>query len=380
MPNSLDCRSLTKLRSTKLRACLALCGFSLLNPHRIFSAEPDQPTNSVIASSVALESQLAKTLKDLQSPLFAVRTESLNQLHQLAFQAPELLEKEAENVSYEVQIRILRGLESIFLMQAGELSDRAELAIERMSLSDQLVANQAQFILFSNSSLRETRGRKALERLGVKFYYCNAMQSMTIRNAPDLDPGDSTHLQVILISEDWTGELSDLWNLRRFEHYEKLIIYNVRGNGLQMDDLVPLTKSLPRAEVQERGGALGIQHNPAFPNIVVSQVVPDSPASRAGLRPADRILNLNDRPIASFTELVKMLTEYAPGEVVTLNIIRSGSTMPLPVTLGSWKEMKVISGSVEAPWDFGGPLGQSRPSPPAAPELIRTGMPQLRLE
>ena len=63
-------------------------------------------------------------------------------------------------------------------------------------------------------------------------------------------------------------------------------------------------------------------------------VVPDSPASTAGLKEGDIILELNGEKITGNNTLVTVLRNYSPGDKVSLKILRNGKEMSLEATLG----------------------------------------------
>ena len=84
--------------------------------------------------------------------------------------------------------------------------------------------------------------------------------------------------------------------------------------------------------------------------VLVEQVFADSPADRAGLRGGykpifvkgqqvlvggDIIIALDDQPVDSMETLRQLLLEHAPGDRVTLTIIRDGKKMKVEVTLGA---------------------------------------------
>lgn len=83
----------------------------------------------------------------------------------------------------------------------------------------------------------------------------------------------------------------------------------------------------------------------ALPNdtrgVIVSDVVANGPASRAGLRAATRttadvITAINGQSVGSIGELISYLSKYTvPGQQVTLNVIRGGQNITLNVTLES---------------------------------------------
>ena len=68
--------------------------------------------------------------------------------------------------------------------------------------------------------------------------------------------------------------------------------------------------------------------------IIVSQVVPGSPAQQAGLRPNDIITKVNDQPIDAAHPLQTLLVRFRPGDRVKLTFFRDGKEQSVDVTLG----------------------------------------------
>jgi serine protease Do len=66
---------------------------------------------------------------------------------------------------------------------------------------------------------------------------------------------------------------------------------------------------------------------------LVSQVDPDSPASKAGLKVGDVITELNGKKMENSGQLQATISGHRPGDKVTLGIIRDGKTQSLPITL-----------------------------------------------
>ena len=69
---------------------------------------------------------------------------------------------------------------------------------------------------------------------------------------------------------------------------------------------------------------------------IVSAVVPNSPASRAGLRRGDVIRQLNGEPIVDGSALQVAVSEKTPGTNITLGISRNGSPQTLDATVGEY--------------------------------------------
>jgi len=74
---------------------------------------------------------------------------------------------------------------------------------------------------------------------------------------------------------------------------------------------------------------------------VVTQVEPDSPGAKAGLQIGDVITEIDGQKVADAGELQVLVGQKQPGSKITLNVLRDGKSMTIPVTLeelGSRKE------------------------------------------
>jgi serine protease Do len=69
---------------------------------------------------------------------------------------------------------------------------------------------------------------------------------------------------------------------------------------------------------------------------IVSQVTPDSPASRAGLKGGDVLRELNGKKIESSGSLQVAVSQTAPGTAINLGILRDGKPETLKVTVGEF--------------------------------------------
>lgn len=69
---------------------------------------------------------------------------------------------------------------------------------------------------------------------------------------------------------------------------------------------------------------------------IVSAVVPNSPASRAGLRRGDVIRQLNGENIVDGSALQVAVSEETPGTNITLGILRNGNPQTLNLTVGEY--------------------------------------------
>jgi regulator of sigma E protease len=77
-------------------------------------------------------------------------------------------------------------------------------------------------------------------------------------------------------------------------------------------------------------GSLGLR--PSLP-AVAGEVLPDSPASTAGLQPGDRIVAIDGEPVADWIDWVQRI-RAAPGQQLAMEVERDGGVQVLPVTIG----------------------------------------------
>jgi serine protease Do len=66
---------------------------------------------------------------------------------------------------------------------------------------------------------------------------------------------------------------------------------------------------------------------------LVSQVEADSPAAKAGLKVGDVITELNGKKMDNSGQLQAAISAQRPGSTITLNVVREGKSLNLPVTL-----------------------------------------------
>ena len=62
-------------------------------------------------------------------------------------------------------------------------------------------------------------------------------------------------------------------------------------------------------------------------------VVRDSPAEAAGLREGDIIVKVDSKPIDSDHPLDATLSEFAPGDTISVEVLRDGQTQTMSLTL-----------------------------------------------
>ncbi|MCS7078503.1 MAG: PDZ domain-containing protein [Chloracidobacterium sp.] len=126
---------------------------------------------------------------------------------------------------------------------------------------------------------------------------------------------------------------------------------------LPMEDVRRVTQRIIAAGQSVPHGWLGIEGKTltTFPaderarlsvqsayGVVVTAVVPGSPAEEAGLTPGDVILKADGRPLESRRELNEVVVGHAAGDVLELVVERAGKPRTCRVTLGSPEEAPTL--------------------------------------
>lgn len=90
---------------------------------------------------------------------------------------------------------------------------------------------------------------------------------------------------------------------------------------------------------KELADALGLEKE----GILISEVVKDSPAAKAGLENGDIIIQYNDKPIRNVTKFRNDIAMMNPGTDVKLRVLRNSKQMNVTATLGAQNEGEAIS-------------------------------------
>jgi S1-C subfamily serine protease len=80
-------------------------------------------------------------------------------------------------------------------------------------------------------------------------------------------------------------------------------------------------------------GALLIPGGPQ--NAPSPAVIPGGPAADAGFKEGDIIVKVNAQPIDGDHPLDATLSEFAPGDTISVDVLRDGQTQTLSLTLGT---------------------------------------------
>lgn len=106
----------------------------------------------------------------------------------------------------------------------------------------------------------------------------------------------------------------------------------VRGYlGVRIQDLEPKMAEAFDLSEQTKG-------------VLISQVLEDSAAEKAGIKPGDIIIELNGEPVEKASELQKRIAMKKPGTEVDITVLRGGNREKLNVTLGELTSSQKVAG------------------------------------
>ncbi len=83
-------------------------------------------------------------------------------------------------------------------------------------------------------------------------------------------------------------------------------------------------------EVDKYESALGVELN-VDSGIVVVEVLPNTPATKAGLRDGDVITHIDDQKIENWNQMKKILLKYKKGDKATLTVYRDGKEIKINI-------------------------------------------------
>ncbi|MFC1528485.1 trypsin-like peptidase domain-containing protein [Candidatus Latescibacterota bacterium] len=113
-------------------------------------------------------------------------------------------------------------------------------------------------------------------------------------------------------------------------------------------------------DIQE---ALGL---PSIDGVLIQDIIPDSPADKAGLEHGDVILTLDKDKIKNFNDFMLKIAEHRPGDTVNLGIFKDGKKKAITLKLSDRDEsIKVMTSMDSTSWrginvvDINNPQAQS---------------------
>jgi serine protease Do len=118
----------------------------------------------------------------------------------------------------------------------------------------------------------------------------------------------------------------------------------------------------------ERAKALNLKE---VRGIEVAHVEDDSPASKAGIKEGDVVLEYNGEKVEGVDQLIRLVRETPSGRQISLLIWRNGASETVPVTVGARKSMIIETPS--------GPVAVPTPAIPPIPPIPPFEVPRFEM-
>jgi len=126
---------------------------------------------------------------------------------------------------------------------------------------------------------------------------------------------------------------------------------------------------------------------PAERGAVLSSIVPDSPAAKAGLKENDVVTEINGQRVEGAAQFRRMIREIPAGRTVQLAVWRDGRSQAVSVTLGKGEErhhsFKIFTPGPGAPGSFSFSMPEIAPIPPMewdGGRFLLGGQPRLGID
>lgn len=104
--------------------------------------------------------------------------------------------------------------------------------------------------------------------------------------------------------------------------------------GVSIQDVTPQNASY--FHLQQASGA------------VISEITPDAPAAKAGLKVGDVITGVNGAKVADSGQLQATVSSMSPGTQIKLDVVRDGKTTTMPLTLGEFNKETASNNSSDS--------------------------------
>jgi hypothetical protein len=131
------------------------------------------------------------------------------------------------------------------------------------------------------------------------------------------------------------------------------------------------------ARTQEQGTYLGalfspVSKAPRQQGVLITHVLPDSPAANADLRRHDVLVQYGAEKISDCQQLARLIQKDRPGRKVQLLVLRDNRETPVEVTLGLGPAIKIAPTSRAGPRDADVPRGIAKPGAPPPVSVAAT--------
>lgn len=333
------------------------------------SNSSDQPSENAAPPTVSHE--LAEAIRQLDDDEYAVRQSAQRQLTKIGGPALELTAQVAASGSLESSTRAVNvlwkwaessdtPLNRLALEKIAALANRPVEAADARRRLDVLLENEAiAKLLELGAHIEADRAYGTIGMVGA-----NVPLQVVIRPGwkggvdglkliADVKRATTLSLWSAPLGDEALPELEKLGNVRRIE------LYGVAMNHELIDKS---REKLPNTivEVRPGGARLGIR------GLNAQEIVPNSPAAKAGLVVNDLITEFGGKPIKTFEDLTGEIAKCTPGDTVEIKFKRGTEERTAKVTFDRWGDdlgaAKPMANAAPADQGLFGPMPRAIPA------------------
>ena len=233
------------------------------------------------------------------------------------------------------------------LVQKDTVTGLAILSVPLVSIKEETmdVIDIATLGSSNNSSLLGTPVMALGSPMGTSGSVCYGMVTSVGTVIDQPDSAYKTILTDIYGSRNATGVIVNLKGMV-IGIIDNVNTSNDMGNLLTAYGISELKRTIEKMSNDKERAYLGI-HGTDVPmeageelNIpqgaYIKGIEMDSPAMAAGIQSGDVVIRINETPITSYNELLNVLYNAKPEDVLTFVLMRQGREMSAEVTLGRW--------------------------------------------
>jgi len=345
------------------------------------------------------ETNIENWIRKLDDDKFIVREHATERLIETGLPAINPVYSATRSSSLEVLIRIIKILKTIAISDDLAASDSATEALSSLAKgTGNVVSRRAARAFLEVAEVRGQRALAELQKLGARFFtapiqgailqhtpsgYGNALEIGTDWRGTEQDLKhlamltDITHIQLTgkLATDSWlqplalmpslqsivvkTTQISDagMTLLTKLKHLESLEIsytpitdhsiesfsklerirnLKLYGTRISTVGVTQLSVKRPNLNIDfRRGGFLGVGGVPHDQGFLITTVLENSSAMKAGLQIGDILRSCNEQPLKDFDDLRRMIGENAVEEKIVLVFLRDSKEQKTDVILGS---------------------------------------------
>jgi hypothetical protein len=308
-----------------LAVVASLCQLSATRANEDLCAAEPPPVD-------AQRAVLSPLVAQLDDPDYRVRTAASLALLQAGSAAAPLLTDAARTGSLETRARAVEILSRLAATVEPQTADVVDDALESLQSSAGTVGERARLTWEQHRGLREQRAVAMIEKLGGRVHFSERALVFVPEEVADRRIPDIEH---IVIGKDWKGGDAGLKHLSRLSRLG--VVYRVRQAPISEAAVEKLADAGVR--VQLRGALLGVvgdADNNGELGCLIRAVREGTPAHAAELLPGDLIVKLDDQPVTSFEDLIKLLLDAEPEQEVRLTYRRGVDEYEARLKLGAW--------------------------------------------